>query len=224
MADLIWPADLVPYKVMFYLQPHVGGSESPLTRTRKVYGLSAPRWLARLTFRGGYNGEIRFGAPEGLGARMDAMIADLEGGLNKAVFHDWRRPRPASPVLTVGPLTIAAAAKGATSMRVGGFSPHSRAVSVGDYVGGDGRPHIVSIAATLEAGGTVGGAGSIMADASGSAIIGFRPPLSASIAAATPLRWPVTGRFDLTSEDAGENDVEVGQAVNYVLEFAEVMA
>lgn len=221
MADIPWPADLAPYRVMFYLQPHIGGSESPLTRVRKVYGLSAPRWIARMTFRGGYAGQPRYGETGGFGPRLDSLIADLQGGLNKAVFHDWRRPAPLHPQNRVAALTARAAVKGATSMRVDGFAPYSVAFGMGDYIGGDGRPHIVSAAATIAAGGTISGAGSILADGSGSAIVGFNPPLSVAIAAGTVLQWPVTGRFTLNSEDAGQNETEVGDVTEYTLDFAE---
>ena len=223
MLDLAWPRDLVPYRVAFYLQPHVGGQESPITRTKKTYGLSAPRWLARLTFRGGYDGAVRIGDQRGYGARLDAMLADLEGGLNLAVFHDWRRPVPTSPIAQRSIIASAGAAKGATSMVVTGFAPGARALSIGDYVGGDGRPHLVTLAMTAAAGGVVSGAGSIMAGANGSAIVGFKPPLAAAIAAGTPMTWPVTGRFQLASEDAGQNEVEVGDAVEMTLDFVEFL-
>lgn len=221
MADIAWPADLMPYRVMFYLQPHVGGSESPLTRVRKVYGLSAPRWVARLTFRGGYGGAPLLRDPAGFGPRLDSLIADLQGGLNKAVFHDFRRPRPLQPQSRRAALTVRQAAAGATSIVVDGFAPRGLAFSLGDYVGGDGRPHIVSAAATIAAAGVVGGAGTIYADASGAAIVGINPPLSAAIAAGTVLTWPVTGRFTLTSEDAGQNETDVGEATEYTLDFSE---
>lgn len=215
MADLPWPADLLPYKVMFYLQPHVGGTESPFSRTKKTYGLSAPRWIARFTFRGGYGAAPRIGDQEGFGPRLDAMIADLEGGLNNALLWDCRRPRPLHPQARRAPLTYRAADVGATDLVVDGFSPGAIAFSIGDYVGGDGRPHLV------RGGAAVRGGGSIMADANGTATISVRPPLSAAIAAGTPLAWPVTGRFKLTSEDGGQNETEVGQPTEYTLDFAE---
>jgi hypothetical protein len=221
VVDIAWPADLLPYKVAFYLQPHVGGQESPLTRTRKTYGLSAPRWLARLMFRAGYDGAPLLGDPQGFGSRLDALIADLEGGLNIAVFHDFRRPRPVQRLSVTGALTAEAASAGATAITVSGFAPNGVALSVGDPIGGDGRPHIVSHAATIAAGGIVSGAGSLMANQAGKAVIGIKPPLSAPIAAGTALRWPVTGRFELTSEDAGANETEVGGVTEYTLEFRE---
>ncbi|HEX8382456.1 MAG TPA: hypothetical protein VF592_03675 [Sphingomonas sp.] len=221
MADIAWPDDLVPYRVAFHLQPHVGGQESPVTRTRKTYGLSAPRWLARLTFRGGYGGEVRRGEQGGYGARLDSLIADLHGGLNIAVFHDWRRPKPVGPVDRATALRSAGAPKGATSMIVTGFAPGGRALGIGDYIGGDGRPHLVSMAATLAAGGAFAGAGTILADATGAALVGFNPPLSADIPANTVLTWPVTGRFELMNEDAGQNETEVGSLSEYALDFVE---
>jgi hypothetical protein len=225
VLELAWPDDLTPYKVAFYLQAHVGGQESPITRVRKVYGLSAPRWVARLSFRGGYDGAVRLGDQAGYGSRLDALIADLDGGLNLIRFHDWRRPLPTSPVAVSGALVSRGAAKGSCSMQVAGFAPNSRAVSVGDYVGGDGRPHLVTLATTRAAGGRVTGAGSVMADPAGVATIGFRPPLSAAIPAGAPLTWPVTGLFQLTDpDDAGQNEVIVGDAVEQTLSFAEFLS
>ncbi len=224
MVDIIWPADLVPYRVAFYLQPHVGGTESPFSRTTKKYGLGSPRWLARLTFRGGYDGIPMLRAAGGFGARLDSLIADLDGGMNIAVFHDFRRPRPVRPIAVMQALTFDAAAIGASSVTVRGFAPYSVALSVGDPIGGDGRPHITSLAQTIAAGGTVTGAGAIMADATGAAIIGVRPHISAAITAGTLVRWPATGRFELVGEDGGQNETEVGGASEYVLDFTEKLS
>jgi hypothetical protein len=222
VVDIPWPSDLIPWKVAFYLQAHTGGQESPLTRTTKKYGLSAPRWIARLTFRGGYDGAPRHGEQQGFGARLDGLIADLEGGLNIAVFHDFRRPRPLQPLSVVSALVADAAPTGATSLSVRGFARGGRAFGVGDYISAsDGRPHLVSIAATIAAGGTVSGAGTVLADQTGRAIIGFKPPLSAPTAAGTALKWPATGRFELVSEDAGQNETEVRGLTEYVLDFTE---
>ena len=221
MAEFEWPEDLAPYKVMFYLQPHVGGSESPFTRVRKVYGLSAPRWIARMVFRAGYDGVPVRDDQGGYGPRLDSLVADLQGGLNLTRFHDWRRPVPLRPIYAQRELTYLAASVGSSSVRIAGFSPNAIALSVGDYLGGDGRPHLTSRAETLAAGGRLVGAGGIMADDSGVVTVGFNPPLSAAIAAGLPLRWPVTGLFELTSEDAGQNETEVGQPTEYTLDFVE---
>lgn len=215
MADLIWPDDLVPYRVMFYLQPHVGGQESPITRTRKVYGLSAPRWVARLTFRGGYGGVPRLRDPGGYGPRLDALVAQMEGGLNRIAFHDWRRPRPARPLPIRAALTIEAADAGATRVVLAGMAPNAAALSVGDYIGGDDRPHLIV------GGDAVAGAGTIVAGADGRAAFDIRPPLSVPIPAGTLAQWPVRGWFRLTSEDAGQNETEVGEATEYALDFVE---
>lgn len=224
MVDILWPADLAPYRVAFYLQPHVGGAESPFSRTTKKYGLGAPRWVARLTFRGGYNGAPIQQDASGFGARLDSLIADLDGGLNIAVFHDFRRPRPLRALAITQALRFDAAAAGASSVKVRGFAPRSVALSVGDYIGGAGRPLMVSLAQTLAAGGIVTGAGAIMADEAGVAIVGIRPHISAPIAAGTLLKWPATGRFELAGEDGGQNETEVGGITEYVLDFTEKLA
>lgn len=177
-----------------------------------------------MTFRGGYDGIPQLHDAGGFGPRLDSLIADLEGGLNVAVFHDYRRPRPLRPIAAKQALAFDAAAVGATSVVVRGFAPHAVALSAGDYIGGDGRPHITSIANTVAAGGTVSGAGAIMADASGAAIIGIRPHVSTPIVARALLQWPVTGRFELVGEDAGQNETEVGGATEYVLDFTEKLA
>lgn len=221
MVDLTWPADLMPYKVAFYLQAHVGGSESPQSRVKKTYELSAPRWVARLSFRAGYEGAPVLGDPDGFGARLDGLIADLRGGAVKAIFHDFRRPAPLRPRAVMAALTLDAAPRGATFVVLRGLSPGSVAASVGDYLGGDGRPHLVSIAATIAAGGIVSGAGSVMVPADGAARIGINPPLSSAIAAGTLLPSLASGRFQLVGDDAGQNETEVGQPTEYVLDFVE---
>ncbi len=210
----------MPYRTLFYLQPHIGGQESPLTRTRKVYGLSAPRWIARLSFRAGQGDGVT--APRAndalhYAARLDALIAELQGGLNCALLYDFRRPEPQSHLSR--PLTLLdAASAGDTSIAIsllhGTIGP-----SIGDYVGGDGRPHIVTRATPVA--GSMMSAGSL----TNTAEVMFQPPLSAPIAAAAvlPVR-KVTGRFRLASEDAGANEGEVGAPIEYALEFTEELS
>lgn len=224
MADIDWPEGLVPYKTMFYLQPHVGGQESPLTRTRKVYGLSAPRWVAKLTFRAGLGEEgvgltsgPRSDNPTFYAAVLDAFIADMEGGLYTTRFHDFRRPRPQHYLTNYAqPATIsAAAAIGATEVSVqvgaGNIGP-----SIGDYIGGDERPHIITGFSPKIASMTSIG------PESGIVTLRFKPPLSAPLSAGSELEiGPVTARWRLTNETDGENEAEVGQPTEYVLEFTE---
>lgn len=226
MDDLDWPEGLAPYKVAFYLQPHVGGQESPLTRTRKVYGLSGPRWLARLSFRAGHGydgvgiGENRFGPRADdarfFAARLDALIAELDGGMTLIRFHDFRRPRPQSYLTMMGPaMTVEAALAGATSIIVhrgeGEIGP-----SIGDYIGGDGRPHIVTDVSPK--------VGSMMSrgGADGKITVTFKPALSAPIAGGATLQiGPVTAPFELSNSEGGQNEGEVGALIEYVLDFTE---
>lgn len=231
MVDLLWPEDLHPFRVTFYLQPHVGGSESPITRTRKTYGLSAPRWVCRMSFRGGYDG---FDGHAAYGPRLDAFIAKMDGGLNRVALWDFRRPYPIALaryynrfagetytfdqgetfelgerfVVSEGaePTNLPALA-GASELVFIGFEAGERAFNAGDYVGGDGRTHIV--------------VDNVDADAEGRATAQFKPPLALPLATGEAKTVQPTSWFQLVSEDAGENDSEVGAAVTYNLDFME---
>jgi hypothetical protein len=204
MVDLAWPADLRPLSQSFYLQPHVGGAESPITRTRKVYGLSAPRWLTKMTFRHRAWGHGREAEKS---ARIEALIAEMEGGLNRVALWDFRRDRTLRPQPIVASSTVLPATRGASEMRVAGFAPNSTAFLPGDYLGGDGRPHIVIAPA--------------VADSSGVATVKFRPPLTADVPAGLAAVSSVTGMFRLTSDAAGMNDTTARQMTTFTLEFAE---
>lgn len=202
MTDFTWPDDLVPYQQLFYLQPHVVRSESPFTRQTKIYGLSAPRWICKMVFRGGYDGIEAQGA---YGPRLDAIVAQLAGGANRVAIYDFRRTAlrgPSVPSL----LGNSAASAAATSMTVTGLSPGDR-LYPGDYLGGDGRPHIITIGAD--------------ADGSGHASVTFTPPLAADIATDAATLGTGAGWFRLTSDDAGGNLTEVGGLAQYDLEFVE---
>jgi hypothetical protein len=210
MTDYTWPDDLVPYAMSFYLQPHTGGSESPFTRQTKVYGLSAPRWVCSMSFRGGYNG-IRDQAA--FGPRLDALLAKLRGRQNRVLLYDFRRAAMRGKLWPASGIGNAAAVKGSTSITLTGLVP-GQPVYAGDYLGGDGRPHIIGddpfgvIAAT--------------ADGSGEAIVSFEPPLSADVALNSVLfASAATAPFRLADDDAGQNGVEVGSTVNLSLNFVE---
>jgi len=232
VVDLVWPHGLAPYRVMHYLQPHVGGAESPITRTRKVYGLSSPRWISRMTFRTGYDGQDGVAAWGGL---LDALIMEMQGGLNPIALWDFRRPYPVGlrryygqfagrrypfaggEEFTLGERFVIpggfepeneAALAGATTMTFTGFLPGERVFLPGDYVGGDGRQHMVQ---------RPGG----IADANGRAVVTIYPPLRADVAAGAAVTMQPTSLFQLVSEDAGQNETDVGDATEYTLDFVE---
>lgn len=231
MTDLLWPDDLRPKTMSFYLQPHVGGQESPLSRVRKVYGLSSPRWIAKMTFSASWRGGD---GPMAWGPRLDALIAEMEGGLNRVLLWDFRRPYPVGlrryyaqftgELYTFGggetfrlgerffippeaEPTNLDAAQGDNTMTFVGFKPGEAVFNSGDYVGGDGRAHIVAAPVT--------------ADADGTAVVRFRPPLSRAVAAGTAVTMQPTSPFRVTSEDAGDNASETNGKASYTLEFSE---
>jgi hypothetical protein len=203
MTDYAWPDDLVPYQVSFYLQPHTGGSESPFNRVSKIYGLSAPRWVCSMSFRGGYGGTK---AQAAFGPRLDAMIAKLKGRQNRVELYNFQRPKMRSRNWNSASVGNSAVTAGASTMTITGLRPGT-IVFAGDYVGGDGRPHII-----LD---------DVIADVSGSAAVTVEPPFSAAISANAAVFGNPAGTFRLVSDDAGENGVAVGEAVNMTLQFVE---
>ncbi len=202
MADYTWPEDLVPFAMSFYLQAHSGGSESPFSRQTKVYGLSAPRWVCSMSFRGGYDGTKTQSA---YGPRLDAMIAKLKGRQNRITIYDFRRTaiRSAGWTTTAG---NSAAVLGATTLTITGLSPGVR-IHAGDYIGGDARPHIILDDA--------------IANGSGQAVVTFEPPLKSAVALNAAIFGKPTGLFRLTNDDAGDNSTAVGEAINMTLDFVE---
>lgn len=233
--DLVWPDDLLPASASFHLRPHVGGATSPLTRTRKVYGLSKPMWVCKLTFKAAWAGGEGLSAR---GARLDALIADMEGGLNRMLLWDFRRPYPAGLLryyrqfageeYTFGggetfrlgehfmlpamaePLNEGAAA-GATFMAWEGFTPGERVFNAGDYFGGDGRPHMF-----MHDG---------VADGDGRVEMRFRPVLQRALLPGQAITMQPKGRFQLMNEDAGASEAFARQPQStYTLEFEEDLA
>lgn len=201
MTDFVWPDDLVPFAQQFYLQPHVGRSESPFTRQPKVYGLSAPRWQCRMTFRGGYDGTV---AQAAFGPRLDAFIAKLEGGAHRVAIYDFRRTEWRG--VDISGAGNDAASEGDTTMAITGLVT-GETILAGDYIGGDGRPHIITEDAAV--------------DEYGNATVTFKPALADDIAEDEAVIGNPTGWFRLTSDDAGANMTEVGGLSGYDLEFVE---
>ena len=203
MVDYVWPEDLAPFAMSFYLQPHTGRSESPFTRQQKVYGLSAPRWVAQMAFRGGYDGADGL---EAVGPRLDALIVKLKGGQNVAIFRDFRRDNRGLAATASG-ISAGAVAAGAQMVTVSGFAENDIAYYAGDYIGGDGRVHIVTDDA--------------VADSNGDAVVRFEPPMDIDLYAGLAILDAPTSRFRLTSNDGGANLIEVGDSAKYDLEFVE---
>lgn len=233
MADLEFPQGLRPFRMMHYLQPHVGGSESPLTRTRKVYGLSKPRWISRISFRGlscEYDGVRAADIPP----QLDSLIIRMAGGLNRIALWDFRRPYPVGlrryyrrylgqrysftggETFNLGERFFIPqdaepvneeAQRGATSITFIGFEAGEPVFRIGDYFGGDGRMHMIH---------NHGIAGS-----DGRVTVSFDPPLEADIGRGRAITMQPTAMFRLDGEDAGQNEETVGEATVYTLSFTE---
>lgn len=201
MADFLWPSGLAPRAVQFHLLPHTGGTASPFSRVTKTYELSAPLWVCRMSFTGGYDGASGISA---FGPVLDGLLARLRGKANRLGVYDFRRPRTrGADTSSAGNL---AASAGAFSMTITGLNPGATLLT-GDYVGGDGRPHILVADAT--------------ANGSGTATIFFEPALRAAIGANAAVFGDPVAWFRLQNEDAATNAVEVGGAVTYDFDLLE---
>lgn len=197
MADLTWPEDIVPFSVEFYLQAHTGGTESPFTRQTKIYGLSASRWVCRMSLRAPDSAD-RWGSEYAeWGERIDAFLASLEGRLNRVILWDFRRPGEAKA------FGNSAVTSGTSTITLTGASTGD--IRVGQYIGGDGRPHIIT---------ELGVSGSDL-------VATVKPHWESDIAEDAATFEKVSGFFRLTSDDAGTNQSEVGQLTQYNLEFVE---
>jgi hypothetical protein len=197
MTDYSWPSDIIPYGVSFYLQSNTGGSESPFSRVSKLYGTSKPRWVCSLRFRGLESASRWSGPRADWGERIDAFLTQVEGRLNRVSLYDFRRPGRAMP------FTNAAITAATDTVTLVGASVGQ--IRVGEYIGGDGRPHIITNLTV-----------------SGSDLVAkVRPYFEADIAAGDATFQNVTGFFRLTSDDAGQNMAGVGEATEYSLDFVE---
>jgi hypothetical protein len=197
MTDFAWPTDISPYAVSFYLQPYTGGTESPFSRVTKIYGLAKPRWVCSLRFRGPDSADRWNGAKNDWGERLDAFLAKLDGRANRVQLWDFRRPGRA-PLFS-----NAAATAGTDTITLTGAAPGE--IRVGEYIGGDGRPHIITSL-------TVSGANMIAK---------VRPFFETNIAVGAATFQNVPGFFRLTSDDAGQNGSSVGDLADYSLDFVE---
>lgn len=208
MTDFVWPEDLVPYGSSFRLEPHTGGHESPFSRTTKSYGLSAPRWTCTLSFRalrGSRWGDRRVSA-----SRLDAAISRFKGRQNRVAIYDFDYPEPRGGLaFATGNL---AAVAGASAMTITGMPP-GLPIYAGDYIGGDGRPHLIGNDSLDEK--------VAISDASGHATVSFEPPLASNVDLNGASFSKVTAMFKLTSDDDGDNYNEAGQQLTYTLRFSE---
>ncbi|MGE0178994.1 MAG: hypothetical protein AB7O91_04135 [Sphingomonas sp.] len=197
MSDFEWPEDMPPAVQSFWLQPHTVRSESPFTRQAKIYALSAPRWVTRMTFIAGADGTA---GAEGFGPRLDALIATLEGGANRIAIWDFRRAAPDAELVN------AAIEAGDQSARLLGAA--SGDLRVGQYIGGDGRPHLVT---------------AIAVDGS-DLVASVKPAFGAAIAEGAATYAKVAAWFRLVSDDAGENETDDRRVTNYQLDLVEDLA
>lgn len=197
MTDYVWPGDLIPFEQSFWLQPHSGGSESPFSRQGKVYGLSAPRWMTSISLRAPDSADRWSSDYATWGERIDAFLDQLRGRQNRVLLWDFRRPG------RVPAFVNAAVSAGAATMTLTGAALGD--IRVGEFLGGDGRPHRV-----------------VDVQASGSnLVVTVEPPFSEDIAAGAAYFQNVGAYFRLADDDSAQNGSAVGELTQYGLSFVE---
>lgn len=236
MADFTWPDDLVPHAMSFYHQHNTIVHESPFTRQQQVLGRSAPRWICKMSFRGGAGGVTR---SHEVGAKIEALLLQIKGPQKTVAIYDFRRSGRGAPQLAfddyaatiaesffddgtgfdddtgfvvtpVGAPSNSAISAGSTQIALSGIWPGTRPNLVGDYVDvGDGRPHMITDVPA--------------ADIDGNLVLTFAPPAAAAAAASAVSFEKVRGTFRLTSDDAGQNPTDVSGMANFELDFIEVL-
>ena len=170
MAVLIWPEDLAPSEMEFWHEANSLVSRSPLSQAVQVQVRGPGRWRARLTFTD---------RNRGIAARLDALLATLDGPAGEIALFDFRRPVPRGTAAsyTGGPLPLAwpeglswppglawagftppgspqlavAAARGDATLATLGWAPGEVVLRAGDYVGLGGQLHMVTADVTSTA-------------------------------------------------------------------------
>src|SRR5690606_12342811 len=132
-------------------------SVSPLSRAVQVLNRPGARWVCRMEFR---NRDFR------LASRLDALLARLEGPVHEVAIFDFRRPLPRGTAGTAGartdftddtaftdgtafteytsdPMVAVAAAANTDLVYTEGWAVSETVLMAGDYVGLNGRLHMV---------------------------------------------------------------------------------
>lgn len=211
MADpILWPLALRPSSAAFFLEHNSALNVSPLNRATQAIERQGARWRCDLGF------EDRGPATAAL---LDATLALLRGGAREVLLWDHRRPRPRGTGAIGGAAELAlftdgtkftdtkrwigfvplggakvraAAAKGADTVVVHGWSPYTAALLAGDYIGLGGALYMVVRDAT--------------ADGLGTAFVSIEPRLRAPVpAGATVTLERPTARFRLVDNMQGQN-------------------
>lgn len=86
MANIVWPSDLEPSAMEFYIEANTAAFASPFTRQERVLERPGSRWIVSMTF------DTQNAART---ARIDALLASMKGRAMPVELFDFRRPTPA---------------------------------------------------------------------------------------------------------------------------------
>jgi hypothetical protein len=224
-----WPEDFRPRECAFWLQATTTLLASPITSATQAIARPGARWTCEVSF------DPVGGARS---ARLDALLARLEGPLNRVRLWDFRRPRPRGPAGSYGavapggfawtpgpswgdgtawrdapqaaaPALRLAAARGATTLASWGWAANASPLLAGDYIGIAGRAYMVVEDAPA-------------ASALGRAALRIMPGLRADAGVGTAIGTiRATSPFRLIDNDQPANRARPGPFASYALRFIE---
>lgn len=231
MSNAVWPSDLIPDSMEFYLEFNTVSMVSPFTRQERVLERAGARWTCSMQFSLVTQEEA---------ARFDALLATLRGRVLPIEIFDFRRPEPNGPGLSAGEAASTVNTTftdGTTFTDLTEFEPGSsgpaRTISVsqtgeviyttnwgasqdpvlkaGDYIEfADNCLHIV-----LE---------DTASDLGGNAVLRVAPALLNEVAASTEIKTrPASGLFRLYDDMQGKNRTVAPVIGSYNIQFVEVI-
>lgn len=201
MADITWPAGLVPSSTSMTLIENTAAFENPLTGTIQTLERPGARWSQSLSFN------AMTGADR---AELQAFLASLRGQANRAVLpvfgHTNRGAGGGTPLVAGGSQTGA-------SLNTDGWSNSTQVLRKGDFFTVNGELKMVT--ADVTSSGT------------GTATVAFAPILRSAPADNAPLSVSsLTAKYVLASPSVGWSNAPwiSGPISEFQLEFIESFA
>lgn len=188
MADITWPAGLVPSSTSMTLIENTAAFENPLTGTIQTLERPGARWSQSLSFN------AMTGADR---AELQAFLASLRGQANRAVLpvfgHTNRGVGGGTPL-------VAGASQTGSSLNTDGWTASTVVLRAGDFFSVNGELKMVTA--------------DCVSDASGNATIQFAPILRASPADNAPLRLGAVSTTELLTNGGFETGATTPWAVD----------
>ena len=195
MAALEWPDDVCPASLTWRPESNTKTFRSPFNGASQTVRFPGTRWICSLTFNNLTDDKSR---------RIDALVAELDGGYGRVKIRDWGRNGRAP----AGSPVVSDADQTGMELNTKGWLPGKTVLMTGDYITVNDELKIVTADVT--------------SSASGSAVISFAPMLRSSPAPNAPIEVENPfGIFKLKDNQQGTGNRIPGVFTSYTLEFEE---